>query len=140
MHERAHAADALRERPGVARIAALQDDFNTPEALAVLFELTREVNRAREQGSAEAGRLAATLRLLGDRLGILQSDPEVYLRGPQGDAAPELDDAAIDALVAQRDKARAERDWAEADRLRDQLSAMGIVLEDAAGRTLWRRA
>jgi len=119
--------------------AAMNDDFNTPEALAVLFELARAINRAREQGSDETS-LAATLHLLGDRLGILQSDSEAYLRGPQGEAASALDDAAIDALVTQRDKARSEHDWAGADRLRDQLTALGIVLEDAAGRTRWRRS
>ena len=120
--------------------AAMDDDFNTPEALAVLFELTRAINRAREQDVAEAGRLAATLRALGGRLGILQADPELYLRGPQGDRDTGPDDASIDALVARRDAARTDHNWAEADRIRDQLTAMGIVLEDAAGGTLWRRA
>ncbi len=120
--------------------AAMDDDFNTPEALAVLFELTRAINRVREQDVAEAARLAATLHTLGGRLGILQADPEVYLQGPQGGVEAGPDDASIDALVAQRDQARAERNWAEADRIRDQLAAMGIVLEDAAGGTLWRRA
>ena len=120
--------------------AAMNDDFNTPEALAVLFDLARAINRAREQAAAEAGRLAATLRELGGRLGILQANPEFYLRGPQGDVDSGPDDTSIDALVARRDQARADRNWAEADRIRDQLTAMGIVLEDAAGGTLWRRA
>ncbi len=120
--------------------AAMDDDFNTPEALAVLFELARAINRAREQDVAAAGRLAATLRALGGRLGILQADPELYLRGPQGDRDTGPDDASIDALVARRDAARTDHNWAEADRIRDQLTAMGIVLEDAAGGTLWRRA
>ncbi len=120
--------------------AAMNDDFNTPEALAVLFELTRAINRERERDAAEAGRLAASLRLLGGRLGILQADPAIYLQGRQGVADAGLDDAAIEALVVQRDQARAARDWAEADRLRDQLTGLGIVLEDAAGRTQWRRS
>jgi cysteinyl-tRNA synthetase len=119
--------------------AAMDDDFNTPEALATLFELTREVNRARDRDAVAAGRLAASLRVLGGRLGILQADPELYLRGAQGSVDSGLDDAAIDALVAQRDQARAERAWAEADRIRDQLTALGIVLEDASGGTQWRR-
>jgi cysteinyl-tRNA synthetase len=119
--------------------AAMNDDFNTPEALAVLFELSRAVNRAREQDSVEAARLAYSLRHLGGRLGILQADPELYLRGPQGSADSAPDDATIDALVARRDQARADRDWVEADRIREQLTAMGIVLEDAAGVTQWRR-
>jgi len=129
--------------PGVeARfVAAMDDDLNTPEALAVLFELARDVNRAREQQQAEeASQLAGALRTLGARLGLLQAEPDVYLRGRQGDAAQGPSDADIDALVAQRDAARAARNWAEADRLRDQLSALGITLEDAAGGTRWRRS
>ena len=80
----------------------------------------------------------ATLRLLAGRLGLLQSDPEIYLRGEtaQGEMA---DDALIDDLVAQRQSARERRDWAEADRLREQLTEMGVELEDAAGGTRWRR-
>jgi len=119
--------------------AAMDDDFNTPEALAVLFELTRAVNRVREQDPAAAARLAASLYHLGGRLGLLQSEPELYLRGHHGSAAAGDDDAAIDALVARRDQARAARDFAEADRIRNQLTDMGIVLEDAAGGTQWRR-
>ncbi len=119
--------------------ASMDDDFNTPEALAVLFELARGINRAREQADATEGRLANTLRLLAARLGILQSDPETYLRSGQGEMAGPAD-AEIDALVVRRDKARTDRDWAEADRLRDQLAGLGVVLEDAAGGTLWRRA
>jgi len=120
--------------------AAMDDDFNTPEVLAVLFELTRAMNRAREQGDAVAGSLAYTLKTLAGRLGLLQSDPAAYLRTGQGESADGSSDAEIDALVARRDQARADRDWAEADRLRDQLTELGIVLEDAAGGTLWRRA
>jgi cysteinyl-tRNA synthetase len=119
--------------------AAMDDDFNTPEALAVLFELTRAINRSREQDVAEAARLAATLRVLSGRLGILQADPEFYLRGEQGGEDSGPDDAAIDALVAQRDQARVDRNWTEADRIRDQLTSLGVVLEDAPGGTLWRR-
>jgi cysteinyl-tRNA synthetase len=134
--ERAEPDSAYRERFE----AAMNDDFNTPEALAVLFELTRAINRKREAETPAARRLAATLKQLGGRLGILQADPELYLRGATQagpDAGP--DDAAIDALVARREQARANRDWAEADRIRDELTSLGIVLEDAAGGTLWRR-
>ena len=117
----------------------MNDDFNTPEALAVLFDLARAINRSRDSGGGQLDELVATLRLLGGRLGLLQSDPETYLRGDtaQGDAA---DDAMIDDLVAQRQAARERRDWAEADRLREQLTEMGIELEDAADGTRWRRA
>ncbi len=120
---------------------AMDDDFNTPEALAVLFELARDINRAREQQQAElASRLAGALRTLGGRLGLLQADPEAYLRGQHGAAQHGPADDEIDALVAQRDAARANRDWAEADRLRDQLTALGVMLEDGAAGTRWRRS
>ncbi|VAW81659.1 Cysteinyl-tRNA synthetase [hydrothermal vent metagenome] len=119
--------------------ASMDDDFNTPEALAVLFELARGVNRAREQGDAAEAQLANTLRLLAGRLGILQSDPDTYLRSGQGESAAGPGDAEIDTLVALRDQARIDKDWAEADRLRDQLAGLGIALEDASNGTLWRR-
>ncbi|VAW80292.1 Cysteinyl-tRNA synthetase [hydrothermal vent metagenome] len=118
---------------------AMNDDFNTPEALAVLFELARAINRSRDGGDGESGALVVTLRLLAGRLALLQSDPEVYLRGDAANSeAP--DDGLIDDLVAQRQLAREKREWAEADRLRDQLVEMGIELEDAGGSTRWRRA
>ena len=123
-------------------VAAMDDDFNTPEALAVLFELARDINRAREQRQQErASQLAGALRNIGARLGLLQAEPEAYLRGRHGGVAGQgAADAEIDALVAQREAARAARNWAEADRLRDQLNALGITLEDAAGGTRWRRS
>jgi cysteinyl-tRNA synthetase len=122
--------------------AAMDDDFNTPEALAVLFELARDINRAREQGQRElAGELAGALRTLGGRLGLLQADPDCYLRAQHGGVAQQgPSDHEIDALVAQRDAARASRNWPEADRLRDQLAALGVTLEDGAAGTRWRRS
>jgi cysteinyl-tRNA synthetase len=119
--------------------AAMDDDFNTAEALAVLFELARELNRAREAGTGEASRLAATLVRLGDRLGILQADPNQYLRGQPVRATGGLEDEEIEARIQARLDARARKDWAEADRIRDALQAAGIQLEDAAGTTRWRR-
>jgi cysteinyl-tRNA synthetase len=122
--------------------AAMDDDFNTPEAIAVLFELAREINKCRETDSGLAGRLAGCLHRLGGILGLLQVEPETYLR----EAATEPDTAAgglseetVEGLIARRDSARAQKDWAEADRLRDKLEASGIVLEDSAGGTNWRR-
>lgn len=120
--------------------AAMNDDFNTPEALAVLFDVTRAMNRAREQGLGEASGLASTLKQLAGRLGILQSEPETYLRSQHGGAHEGPSDADIDALIAQREQARADKNWAEADRVRDELTRLGIVLEDAAGGTHWRRS
>jgi cysteinyl-tRNA synthetase len=119
--------------------AAMNDDFNTPEALAVLFELARAMNRAREQGDGEADRLASTLRALAGRLGILQSGAETYLRSGHSDSQQGPSDQEIDALIARREQARSDRDWKEADRIRDQLTELGVVLEDSSAGTLWRR-
>jgi cysteinyl-tRNA synthetase len=75
---------------------------------------------------------------MGDALGILQQDPEAYLRG--GASGDGMDDAHIDDLIAQRQQAKADKNWGEADRIRDELQAAGIVLEDGPGGTTWRRA
>jgi cysteinyl-tRNA synthetase len=122
--------------------AAMSDDFNTPEAIAVLFEIAREINRHRDTADKEAQRLGALLRQLGGVLGLLQSEPEAFLRemaGSAGAADAGLSDAAIDELIARRLQARADKDWAEADRIRDELDALGILLEDGATGTSWRR-
>ncbi len=118
---------------------AMDDDFNTPEALAILFELVSALNSAKADGQdEEAEKLAAVLKRLAGVLGLLQDDPEHFLKG--GVAAVDgPSDEEIDALIQQRLDARQNKDWAEADRLRDELQAMGIVLEDSAGGTTWRR-
>jgi len=119
--------------------AAMEDDFNTPEALAAMFELAREINRERTTNPARAGALASLLRRLGNLLGILQDDPEAYLRG--GEPGTEgLADADIDALIERRVQAKKDRNWADADAIRDQLKEAGIVLEDSPSGTTWRRA
>ena len=117
--------------------AAMADDFNTPEALAVLFDLVREINRLRPENPEQAAALAAELRRLGDVLGLLQDDPENYLRG--GVAASGLSDAEIDDLIQQRQAAKAAKNWAEADRIRDDLKAQSVLLEDSPQGTTWRR-
>ena len=117
---------------------AMDDDFNTPEALAAMFDLVREINRTRKEDEAVAAALAAELKSMGSVLGILQDDVEAYLRGePSNDDA--LSDADIDSLIQQRLDARKEKNWAEADRIRDQLQEANILLEDGAGGTSWRR-
>jgi cysteinyl-tRNA synthetase len=116
----------------------MDDDFNTPEALAAMFELVREINRVRKEDESAAAALAAELKSMGAMLGILQDDVESYLRGEaSGDDA--LSDADIDTLIQQRLDARQEKNWAEADRIRDQLQAANILLEDGADGTSWRR-
>ncbi len=117
--------------------AAMDDDFNTPEALAVLFDLVREINRLRGDDEAAAASLAAELRRLGSVLGILQDDPDAYLRAGGSDDG--LSDAEIDALIQRRMEARKAKDWAEADRVRDELQGAGILLEDGPQGTTWRR-
>ena len=117
---------------------AMDDDFNTPEALAVLFDLVREINKLRTEDESQAAALAAELRRLGGMLGILQDDPEQFLRGEPG-GEEGLSDAQIDDLIQQRLTARTEKNWAEADRVRDALQDAGIVLEDGAQGTTWRR-
>lgn len=116
---------------------AMDDDFNSAEALAVLFELTREVNRLKGQGS-DASSVAAELRALAGLLGLLQRDPEAFLKGGVG-SSEGPDDVAIDTMVAARVQAKQDKEWGEADRIRDELKELGIVLEDGAGGTTWRR-
>jgi cysteinyl-tRNA synthetase len=118
---------------------AMDDDFNTPEALAVLFDLTREINRLKESDTTAAAALAGELRKLGEVLGILQDDPEDYLRGGTNAGDDTLSDETIETMIQARIDARAEKNWSEADRIRDDLQAAGIILEDGPQGTTWRR-
>lgn len=121
----------------VARFkAAMDDDFNTPEALPVLFELAREVNRFKTTEPAKAAELAAVLQTLAGVLGILQGDAEAFLKS----GASDDEVGQIEALIAKRNAARAAKDWAAADAARAELTALGIVLEDKNGVTSWRKA
>jgi cysteinyl-tRNA synthetase len=120
--------------------AAMDDDFNTPDALAAMQTVARELNSAKAAGRpGEAAALAATLRGMGQVLGLLQQVPADYLRRGVGAAA--LTDAEIEDLLAARRAARAAKNFADSDRIRDVLSAAGIMIEDRpGGSTGWRRA
>ena len=126
-----HGGEAFEER----FVAAMDDDFNTPEACAVLFEMVREVNRLREIDVQAAAGLAARLKALAGLLGVLQLEPDAFL---QAGAEGKVDATEVEALIAARLQARVEKNWAESDRIRDQLTAMGVVLEDGKGGTTWR--
>lgn len=120
--------------------AAMDDDFNTPEALAVLFDLVREINRIKPTDEPQAAALGAELKRLGAILGILQDDPGGFLRrGEPGQDAGVSDDEIQD-LIAQRASAKSNKDWAEADRIRDLLKDQGVILEDNPEGTGWRRS
>jgi len=119
--------------------AAMADDFNTPEAFAVLADLRRALNSAREAADdAGAAQLAGILVSLGDILGLFQQSAQGFLQG--GGTSGGLADADIEQKVAARDAARAARDWGTADRIRDELQSAGVVLEDGGGVTRWRRS
>ncbi len=115
--------------------AAMDDDFNTPEALPILFELAKELNRVKDSDAQQAGQLASLMLELGGVLGILAQDVDSFLQGEH-----DSETAEIEALIAARNQARADKDWAAADVARDRLSQMGIVLEDGANGTTWRKA
>ena len=124
------AIDIDWSQPFAARFkAAMDEDFGTPEAVAVLFELATEVNKT------QSGELAGLLKALGGCLGLLQSDPKKFLQ-----AGASLDESAISVLIAQRAAAKASKDFALADQIRQALLAQGIVLKDSSTGTSWEAA
>ena len=135
----ANAKSLTSSRFEKAFLAAMDDDFNTPKAFAVLFDMMKEINRQKSAGmetgmerdTESASQLGALLVKLGGHLGLLQRQPQDFLRG-------EVDPARVEQLIAAREQARADKDWARADQIRDQLSAMKVVVEDGADGSSWR--
>ena len=117
---------------------AMDDDFNTALSLSVMADVRQALNKAREQNDNDekACYLAGLLYSFGDVLGLFQQAAEDFLLGDQNND----ESAKVEALIEARNTARAEKDWAKADQVRDELAAMGIVLEDNAGKTTWRKA
>lgn len=114
---------------------AMDDDFNTALALSVLADVRQALNKAREENDQQkSAYLAGLLLAFGDVLGLFQQSPEAFLTGGQQD-----DTGKIEQLIAERNAAREAKDWGRADQVRDELTAMGIVLEDSAGKTSWRK-
>lgn len=111
---------------------AMDDDFNTPEALAVLFELIKEINKAPK----ESTELVVLLKELGMKLGLLQQTPEQFLQGAYGQS---ISAEEVEGLIAARNAAREAKDWSKADQLRDELLENGILLDDGKNGTTWRR-
>ncbi|MGK3114613.1 cysteine--tRNA ligase [Candidatus Pantoea formicae] len=117
--------------------AAMDDDFNTPEAYSVFFDMAREVNRLKTEDKAASDALAAKLRQLANVLGILQQDPEQFLQSSAQGNDDEV--AEIEHWVKARSDARAAKDWAQADVARDKLNELGVIVEDGPQGSSWRR-
>jgi cysteinyl-tRNA synthetase len=122
--------------PPAAVMAALADDLNTPLALAELHEIASAMNKAKDEAKREA--LAGGLLAGGALLGLLQDDPEAWFKGAPAEGA--LAAEAVEAMIAARIAARKAKNFTEADRIRDDLLAQGITLEDGPSGTIWRRA
>ncbi len=113
--------------------AAMDDDFNSPLAISILFECANHVNKKTDPI------FYTLLKELGKVLGLLEQDAEAFLKSGANDGDGLQDDAAIEALIAKRNQARRDKNWAESDRIRDALKAENIILEDSSGMTTWRR-
>lgn len=119
-----------------AFLNAMNDDFNSPIALSVLFDMARDINKLREENNiVEAEKSASQLKKLGEIFGILQMDPDLFL---QGDVSDDFA-AQVEKLIADRNAARKNKNYAEADRIRQELQKLNVVIEDAATGTTWRK-
>ena len=114
---------------------AMDDDFNTPEAFSVMFEMVKEINKHKTKDRAYANQLGALLIRLGGILGFLQNEPSKFLRSA---VSIEVDFQEIERMIAAREQARADKDWKRADEIRDQLATMKVVVEDGDEGSSWR--
>jgi cysteinyl-tRNA synthetase len=130
------AVHAEKAKPSAAFEETLLDDLNTPLAIAHLHELVGELNRATTPG--DQAPIKAQLLACGEALGLLQQEPEVWFK-QQAPGSSGPSDTEIDNLIAARLIARKVKNFAEADRIRDELATQGVILEDKAGGTIWRR-
>jgi cysteinyl-tRNA synthetase len=121
--------------PPMALVAALEDDINTPKAMAELFELAKALNTSDDPRERQS--LAATMFAAGDLMGLLQCEPEAWFAGDAEEGG--ISAAAIQALIDERAAAKTAKDYARADAIRKELSAQGVRLEDGAAGTTWRR-
>lgn len=115
--------------------AAMDDDFNTPEAYSVLFDMVREINRLKTTDMSQASALAVAMKQLADVLGLLSQEPDAFFKGEGSDDEV----AEIEALIVERNRARSEKDWPAADVARNRLNELGVVLEDGPSGTTWRK-
>ena len=129
------AAGRSAGEPPDAVIEALEDDLNSPKAMAELFDHARALNKSTDDDKRR--KLAAEIQAAGDLLGILQMDAEAWF---SGSADSELSAEDIEALLKQREEARANRDFAAADGIRDRLTAAGVTIEDGPAGARWRRS
>ena len=129
------AEERAAAEPPAAFVKALEDDINTPKALAEMFNVTRELNKTADAGERKS--LALSLLAAGDVIGLVQEDPEAWFAGGGDD---EWNAERIETMLKEREAARAGKDFARADAIRDELAAAGIQIEDGAEGTRWRRS
>ena len=118
----------------------MDDDFNTPKAISLLHEIARKINRNEDKTHEESKRLASTLKKLGAVLGLLESEPQDFLKGKSNENKENADTDYINELIRQRNIARDKKDFEKADKIREQLAELDVTLEDTEGSTDWRRS